>query len=88
MIYGTGEYRNGKSVLPPDLFEKAARHYHGLVWIPHRRPRRIKTVGNGKRNRRIIRKYGEGKPLSRISEEECLCLERIRQIVKRSRKRK
>lgn len=84
----TKTYLNARNILPRRLYEKVCMYHHGPVWIPEKKRKRCKTIGDAARNRRIVRRYRQGVSLKQISKEECLCQERVRQIVKRSRKKK
>jgi DNA-binding NarL/FixJ family response regulator len=76
------EYRNAHEVLPEELVKKLQRIYTGPVWIPAVRKRRIKSEAR-KRDEDIMRLYRDGKSIKEIAETVPLCLERIRQIIRR-----
>lgn len=76
-------YTNARRVLPPTLLRAVQSRWTGLLWIPARRRRRVKTRLQELRNRRILQARRKGLSLRALARLFLLSKERIRQIVGR-----
>lgn len=81
------EYANARDVLPPSLLRQVQAHWQGLLWIPVRERRPRKTRADAARDRRIVRDHLRGRPTAELAEEFALSQERIRQIVRKAKRR-
>jgi len=82
MTSGKKTYKNAESVLPGKLLREVQKYARGHLWVPSAQRRKVKTMRDEERNRRIYRMRKNGMLLKDIAEEIGLCPERIRQIVK------
>ena len=76
-------YKNAYEVLPEELVKKLQSIYTGPVWIPALKKRRIKTEAY-ERDEKILKLYRDGKSIREISLAVFLCMERVRQIIRRA----
>jgi len=80
-------YLNGKDIFPPALLEEIQSYVQGrCVYIPKDGKKRQKSSGLYRRNAEICRRYAEGQPVRRLSEEYYLSPQAIYKILAEGRK--
>jgi Mor family transcriptional regulator len=80
-------YANAREALPRELLAQVQRHFEGgLLWIPVRARRRLKTSVDLERNLRIVRERRCGASTRFLAQKYGLSEERVRQIVKSAKR--
>jgi DNA-directed RNA polymerase sigma subunit (sigma70/sigma32) len=79
------DYANARHVLPRKLLEQVQRYFPGgLLWVPPRRRRRLKTRHLEGRDQRLQKDAQKGISIGELSRKYGLSRERVRQILKAS----